>query len=81
MTFLGACVWGHGNVTKTVDLRTCRGSVCAWDCGGVFACDVWEVQAGVRSGLHISTGGPFSDMGSPLTLLQPEDGCMVLLQG
>ena len=47
----------------------------------MFACDVWEVQAGVRSGLHISTGGPFSDMGSPLTLLQPEDGCMVLLQG
>ena len=24
MTLLGACVWGHGNVTKIVDLWTCR---------------------------------------------------------
>ena len=38
-------------------------------------------RLGVRRGLYISTGGHFSDMGSPLSLLQPEDGCMVLLQG
>lgn len=38
-------------------------------------------RLGVGRGLYISMGGPFSDMGSPLSLLQPEDGCMVLLQG
>ena len=53
MTFLGACVWGHWNVTKTVDLWTCRVAlqggcvrlglwvcVCVWCVGGCY-CSGW----------------------------------------
>lgn len=55
MTLLGACVWAMGMSPRQWTCGPvgwpCRGSMCPWDYGCVFVCDMWEVatfRLGVR---------------------------------